>query len=957
MPRAALVASLVVSSVLGLAAPARAGGDDCGLEPPGTPPGLPVPPKPFERAWTKDTAPVLRREDPPPRGLRSVGIPAGRLRPGSLTGKTVYVSAGHGFVYNDVLKAYATQRGNTNTIVEDFVSNETVSQFLIPMLSAAGATVRPVREPDPNPNMVIVDDGTPGYEETGAASLYSFSTVAGFGPIPDVVSDTTSFFLTGKNRLVDAAATATAQAVYTPDIPESGYYNVYVTYTAFTARVDDAHYVVRHPGGEAHFRVNQQRHGGTWLLLGRYYFYKGKDAAKGAVLVLNDSKNPAGKNVSLDAVRFGGGMGLAYDQNQTGQPAAGRGKSTRPHFDEAARLGAQWFGAPRAVYDNPSLEDRDDDVSTRAKFAKWDHEPGEPAVFVSWHTNAPIPGTGTTTYIYGSGGPGACTVPSPTAGSDKLAAAVHGELVRDARAGWAPGWRDHGVQCAFFGEVNPTNNDEMPQILVEVAYHDTPADAVHLKEPQFRYLAARAFTQGIIRYFSQVDGVEYRLPPEPPTGLRAVNLGAGKVSVRWEPALKDGADLAGDVATGFRVYQSADGLSWDEGTETTGKAVTLVLSPGVTRFLRVAAVNEGGESFPSEAVAVRTSIGEKAAALVVSGFSRWDASGAFLERLTQFSLGSPVRAFMTRINDGASVRSHGDGLGSAGVPFDGATADAFGAGLVSSGYAVIDWVGGRGTPGGGALEVPERNRLTQHLAAGGHLIFSSSQAAAALAVGSPEDQAFLSDKLCAAPADRLGLTAPDGGQLAMLPADPQLDAVGRARLDDGTQGTYPGVREVEFEYPGDGGRFTAKQSGMRGLALLDGGQLLGVYEGSNAAAVVGCAKAGAGKVAFVGFPIETVSDAAARRALLAQLLGWLAPGLGEDAGTTVDDGGTIVGEDGGALVEDAGVIEKRIPALDPMLDGELAKTGCGCASAADAGWLVALGALVPLLARRRHRRG
>ena len=31
----------------------------------------------------------------------------------------------------------------------------------------------------------------------------------------------------------------------------------------------DAHFVVKHAGGESHFRINQRRHGGTWVLLGR----------------------------------------------------------------------------------------------------------------------------------------------------------------------------------------------------------------------------------------------------------------------------------------------------------------------------------------------------------------------------------------------------------------------------------------------------------------------------------------------------------------------------------------------------------------------------------------------------------------------------------------------------------------------------------------------------------------
>ena len=38
---------------------------------------------------------------------------------------------------------------------------------------------------------------------------------------------------------------------------------------------------------------------------------------------------------------------------------------------------------------------RDDDVGARSRYAAWDHEDGEDAVYVAWHTNAPDPGVGT----------------------------------------------------------------------------------------------------------------------------------------------------------------------------------------------------------------------------------------------------------------------------------------------------------------------------------------------------------------------------------------------------------------------------------------------------------------------------------------------------------------------------------------------------------------------------------
>jgi hypothetical protein len=202
-------------------------------------------------------------------------------------------------------------------------------------------------------------------------------------------------FSLGSNRLMSSSPTLTASATYTANIPRDGYYDVSVSHTAYMARVTDAHFVVKHAGGETHFRVNQQRHGGTWVQLGRFYF-----RGTAQVVVQNDSTNAAGSNISLDAVKFGGGVGL-IDR--------GMGVSGRPRFEESARYHTQFAGAPASVWalgGNTPADDRTNDVGTRSRFAAWVHEPGEDAVYVAWHTNA-FNGTavGTNTYIYGPGAP------------------------------------------------------------------------------------------------------------------------------------------------------------------------------------------------------------------------------------------------------------------------------------------------------------------------------------------------------------------------------------------------------------------------------------------------------------------------------------------------------------------------------------------------------------------------
>ncbi len=751
----------------------------CGLEPPNAvyvpPPG----PKPYEvQRWSASEPPLVRRELRDGRRQAASGLPQTRVRTGALSGKTVYLSPGHGFYRSSSLGQWITQRGNTNEVVEDLVSAETLNQYLLPMLMSAGALVVPLREPDLNARMVIVNNGDPTYTETGPANLFSAAPGPGWGPPPIPMANHVRPFDLGGSRLMEAASTATASASWIPHISADGSYHVYIAYAADPSRVQDAHFVVRHAGGESHFRVNQRRHGGTWVLLGRFYFKAGQNAEKGAVLAFNDST--ASGTISLDAVRIGGGTGFIGDEAMA--------SSTRPRYEECARYHTQFNGAPPSVFapsgTNALSNERNDDISARSRFAAWDHEEGEDAVYVAWHTNASGSTTttvvGTEAYVYGPNPVDGRLIFTGVPGSDVMARAVLAELDRDFKAAVDPNWRTRALRSANFGEVNPAHNPEVPGVLLEIAYHDAAADAARLKEPGFRYVAARAILQGLIKYFAQRDGEPVFLPPEPPTAVLARNV-AGGVEVRWEPPATDTLDLRGHAATAYRVYQSEDGLAWDEGTEATGTTLTLPLPEGTTRYFRVAALNEGGESFPSDTVGVR--VGAAPSVLIVNAFDRLDASMNLLQDLGSFGIGTPLRGLLEAMNDGSSVRRHGAAVARHELAFDSATNDALASGLASvTSYQVIDWFTGRGGEGGAAPTRAEQDALRAFVLAGGHLLFSGSHAASQLAAGDADDQAFLADILRAAVGNGTSTLLVEG-----QPGDWLASASG-LMLDDGTAG-------------------------------------------------------------------------------------------------------------------------------------------------------------------------
>lgn len=599
---------------------------------------------------------------------------------GFLSGKTVFVSAGHGWFWDANDGRWETQRPNSYGLVEDLSNAEAVDYFLTRYLWNAGADVWTVRERDMNPNEVIVDndDGAPGYAETG---IWTTSVYTGYNG--------------GTYRYAATAITETATATWTPTIPADGYYGVYAWYRSGANRVPDAVYRVEHAGGVTEVQVNQERDGITWRYLGTYYFPAG---TAGSVTLSNQSAY-LGQFVIADAVRFGGGMGsIGY----------GGGTSGRPRYEECCLTWAPYQNAPEDIYPN--------DVVCRPNYADWEREAGEDAVYFSWHTNAGG-GSGTDTFIHDS---------HPTPGSAELQDFVHSELIDDIRALWDADWIDRGQKTANFGELREL--EEMPGMLAEIAFHDNPDDVADLKEADFRRLTARAVYQGIAKYFADRDGLSPHLLPEPPCCVTARNSGPGQATLTWRPPLS--GDPWGDPATAYKVYASTDGYAFDNGHLVTTTQATLEgLDPDRLYFFRVTALNAGGESFPCLTAAVRTTPqGQPPTTLLVDGFDRIDALALIYEDTTY--LGSVARMYLERMNSYDYALLHGRALAACGVPFDFAANEAIVAGDALLGdYAAADWILGEESTLDHTFGAAEQVLVAGFLDGGGRLFVSGAEIA------------------------------------------------------------------------------------------------------------------------------------------------------------------------------------------------------------------------------------
>jgi len=105
-----------------------------------------------------------------------------------------------------------------------------------------------------------------------------------------------------------SSATTTTAAKWTPYFRNSGYYNVFVHWTASSNRATKAKYVIRHANGSSiRFRNQTADYGKDWSCVGTYYFNAGYNINNGSINLFARDDNDgyiADGQVIADVVMF-----------------------------------------------------------------------------------------------------------------------------------------------------------------------------------------------------------------------------------------------------------------------------------------------------------------------------------------------------------------------------------------------------------------------------------------------------------------------------------------------------------------------------------------------------------------------------------------------------------------------------------------------------------------------------
>lgn len=549
-----------------------------------------------------------------------------------LAGRHLALWQSHGRIYSADKGMWQWQRPSLFCTTEDLFTQSIVVPFLMPMLQNAGAVVYTPRERDPQRECVVVDN-----DSVTLGSLYLqeaqkrrewVSVDGGFKP-------RAGFYTDGENPFEQGTAVAVsssqgerrtgAMVRWCPDIPLDGAYSVYVSYKTLENSVPDARYSVLHSGGVTDFKVNQRMGGGTWVYLGTFRFKAGARENQGVLLT---NKSDYDGVITADAVRFGGGVGVVA-----------RGDSVLctsglPRYLEGARYALQYSGFPYEVYSpSASMADYNDDINSRSHAvnhlaAGSVYNPDTTGLNVplefsfGFHSDA---GISPEDDVIGSLG-----IVTTEFSGDTLAAGLSRyasrdvvsnlllDVQRDLTARYGKLWSVRGILDKSYSE---SRLPVVPSLIFESLSHQNFMDMVYGHNPDFKFTMARAVYKSLLKQLSYMRGREFVVQPLPVASFSlSFDEKREKVCLRWR-AVEDELEPTA-VPDSYIVYTKINDGDFDNGRLVKGCSFEMPVLENVQYSFRVAAVNAGGEGFPSEVLSAYVAGRESPCALIVNAFHR-----------------------------------------------------------------------------------------------------------------------------------------------------------------------------------------------------------------------------------------------------------------------------------------------------------------------------------------------
>lgn len=599
----------------------------------------------------------------------------------------------HGWYYEQKLARWEWQRARIFQTVEDLYTQSYVLPYLVPMLENAGANVLLPRERDTQRHEIIVDNdkssGKSVYKEITGKEQWTGGYGLGFAHLKEYYLDGENPFKQGKYRQVKTVTKGEESLCeWIPDIPQKGSYAVYVSYASLKNSTEDARYTVYHLGGKTDFSINQTMGGSTWIFLGFFSFDKGLNG--NCKIVLSNKSHKSGRIITADAVKIGGGMGNiarlphpegVVTQNTKSSETADQSNEVQlapidykpetsgyPRYTEGARYWLQWAGAPDSIYNrSESKNDYTDDYQSRGFWVNY-LAGGSSVLPKSEGLNIPVDmafafhtDAGMTFNDSIIGTLGICMTHhngemfangKPRILSRDLTASIMDEIVNDIRALYEPNWTRRQIWNRSYSEARVP---EVPTMLLELLSHQNFADMKYGLDPRFRFTVSRSIYKGILKHMAYQYKTNYIVQPLPVESFSAEFSGDTQIVLQWQPT----NDPLENTATphSYIIYTRIGEGDFDNGVLVKDNKALINIEKDKIYSFKVTAVNDGGQSFPSEILSVCRKSDEKGTVLIVNGFNRLSAPFSFAST-------DSIAGFVDVIDHGVSDKNQYNYIGS-----------------------------------------------------------------------------------------------------------------------------------------------------------------------------------------------------------------------------------------------------------------------------------------------------
>ena len=562
----------------------------------------------------------------------------------------------HGRYYDAKQDRWEWQRAKLHSTVEDLLPMSYVIDYLAPMLENAGANVFIPRERDINTNEIIIDnDGSSGTSEVQLPSFFKIDTLQYGFKMKDTIFNFENPFALGTYLRINPVSSKTASVKYIPEIPESGSYAVYISWGPSESTLVNC--TVNYSGGFKVFKIDQTMGAGTWIFLDYFYFEKGKNPENGSVVFSGL------KSFTIDAIRLGGGMGnIARKPSSESMPnvwslsGARQGFqndtiakinpdefkwkiSNLPRYTEGARYFLQYSGIPDTLVFSLSKgkNDYNDDYMARPQWVNYLNG-NEKYPFskdyiglnipidaaLAFHTDAgkalgdTIIGT---LAIYSSDKP-KTQFPNGQSkmASRDLADIIQTEIVADVSENIATDWNRRAIWNRPYNEAWRPN---VPTMLLELLSHQNLNDIQYALDPRFKFIVSRAIYKGFLKYFAFQEKREYIVQPLPVEGFNISIIDKKNRLIRLNWKSKEDKNEPTSQPKAFIIYTREEGKGFDQGIMSNDTFIELKITEFNKIFsFKITAINQGGESFPSEILSVGLTDKSDKTALIINAFDR-----------------------------------------------------------------------------------------------------------------------------------------------------------------------------------------------------------------------------------------------------------------------------------------------------------------------------------------------